>query len=113
MPRPCDHDPIQPNNCLHCGWLVSDNERGREKRAQWGEDESHVIKRATTEVKAPPPRVCKFFGKPTGKTAVCPSCRGKVELKLFECQIHGACTPGKSAPGVACCKGCKQYQGRE
>ena len=117
MSRPCAHEPLIPDECIYCAWMVSDNARGHDKRQQWGEDESHVIKRSTASapvsVARAIPRSCKFLGAPTGETATCPSCRGGVQLKLFSCQIHGSCTPGKAAPEIACCTGCKQYQGRD
>jgi hypothetical protein len=43
---------------------------------------------------------------------LCGSCRGKVELKVFGCAIHGRCTLGKRTPDVpGCCDGgrCKEY----
>lgn len=56
---------------------------------------------------------CRFFGEPTGETRLCPSCTGRVELKLFACGVHGVCTPGKPgkpADGVANCNGCPQRE---
>lgn len=53
---------------------------------------------------------CAFFGKPTGDTVDCPTCAGRVSLKLFACSVFGKCTPAKAAQGVACCVGCKEYE---
>lgn len=54
---------------------------------------------------------CAHLGPATGGTASCPSCDGKrVELKVFGCAVHGECTMGKKADGVAgCCRGCPDY----
>jgi hypothetical protein len=38
---------------------------------------------------APQPAACAHLGAPTGRTAACPSCTGRVELKLFACAVHG------------------------
>ena len=54
---------------------------------------------------------CRHLGVGTGKTVACPSCRGKVELKLFACAIHGQCTQGpKEAAGIASCGRCPDRQ---
>ena len=34
---------------------------------------------------------------------VCPSCRGAVQVKVFECSLHGECTLKKKVPGVHVC----------
>jgi hypothetical protein len=54
---------------------------------------------------APPvPLPCVHLGAATGQTVECPSCpANKVRLKTFSCVIHGTCTQGKRAPGLACC----------
>lgn len=52
------------------------------------------------------PEPCGRLGAPTGRTVECPSCSGRVRLKTFACGLHGECTLGKAAPGVACCQGC-------
>jgi hypothetical protein len=49
---------------------------------------------------------CPLRGEPTGETVTCRTCAGRVELKLFACSVHGTCTVGKKAEGVACCEGC-------
>ena len=52
---------------------------------------------------------CANIGNPTGATVECPTCNGKVRLKLFACAAHGQCTTGKRVAGVACCVGCGEY----
>lgn len=49
---------------------------------------------------------CAHLGAPTGATVPCASCRGRVELKVFACGVHGRCTLAKRVEGVACCTGC-------
>jgi len=51
------------------------------------------------------PGSCVYLGPDTRETVTCPTCRGRVELKLFECAVLGCCTLVKAAPGVACCNG--------
>ena len=52
---------------------------------------------------------CRHLGPATGRTVSCPTCSGRVELKTFACAVHGECTAGKAAPGVACCTGCPDH----
>lgn len=53
---------------------------------------------------------CAQLGKSTGATVECPTCNGKVHLKLFACAVHGQCTTGKRVAGVACCDArCGEY----
>jgi hypothetical protein len=62
---------------------------------------------------APPPaRVgkCVHLGPATGETVACPSCRGRVELKLFACAVHGRATLARRVMGAACCAGCPDYR---
>src|SRR5579872_7199565 len=57
----------------------------------------------------PAPLPCRHLGAPTGESALCPTCSGRVALKVFGCAIHGKCTQGKAVPGVACCTGCPDH----
>lgn len=50
---------------------------------------------------------CPYFGEPTGESIDCPTCSARVSLKVFACEVHGKCTPGRKVNGVACCRGCK------
>lgn len=55
---------------------------------------------------APAPAKCAHLGADLGEVVVCPTCRGKVELKLFGCGRFGKCTTHKDAGGgMACCRG--------
>jgi hypothetical protein len=55
-----------------------------------------------------PVGACPYFGAPTGETAACQTCAGKVELTVFACALpkHGKCTVARKVDGVACCAGC-------
>ncbi len=52
---------------------------------------------------------CVRFGEDTGKTRTCPTCSGKVELKVFGCSLHGECTPALPVDGVKCCARCNDF----
>lgn len=53
------------------------------------------------------PAQCVHLGAALGTTVSCPSCRGRVELKLFGCSRFGKCTLAKAVADkeVACCNG--------
>ena len=40
----------------------------------------------------------------------CPSCYGRVKLKVFGCEKHGQCTIGKKLESMACCAECPDYK---
>lgn len=40
----------------------------------------------------------------------CPTCTGKVRIKVFTCALHTECTLAKPLPGIACCQGCRDYE---
>lgn len=42
----------------------------------------------------------------TIRTELCPSCKGKVQVKIYQCSQLGECTLAKKVEGVACCRGC-------
>jgi hypothetical protein len=52
---------------------------------------------------------CRLLG-PETRRQECPSCSGKVLLKIFACQQHGEATPDTQIAGIACCRGCRDYQ---
>lgn len=54
-----------------------------------------------------PEPTCPHLGEPTGGKILCPSCRGKVELKVFACVVHGQCVQDKHPEGIQSCDGCK------
>lgn len=65
---------------------------------------------ASTPVAPPPRGPCRYLGQDTGESADCPSCIGKVSLKILECQVHGTCTVLKPVPGSACCRTCHDHE---
>lgn len=69
-----------------------------------GERELETIK------KPPSKHKCKYFGEELDEKVLCNTCKGKVELKVFECGIHGKCTLGKDGELHGCLgngSGCK------
>lgn len=52
---------------------------------------------------------CRFLRERVGNVD-CPTCTGRVSLKLFNCDVHGQCTQGKKVPNIASCVGCFEYQ---
>lgn len=94
---PFCHTPPEPLTCPLC------------ERA--GRDSAFAL--ALSRVPAPkarPARVaavaCAHLGGPTGEARQCPTCAGRVEVKLLACAVHGSCTPVKRVGGVACCRDC-------
>src|SRR5262245_1274008 len=53
---------------------------------------------------------CVSRGGPTGEVRDCPSCGGRVRLKLLACDRHGNCTAERRAEGVAWCPTCADYR---
>src|SRR4051794_4345291 len=49
---------------------------------------------------------CMHRGAATGETRVCQSCAGRVEVKLFACALHGACSLIRAVDDAACCVRC-------
>lgn len=57
----------------------------------------------------PPQDDCRFRGSEL-RLQECPTCCGKVRVKVFACESHGECTLAKAIEGVSCCQGCQQYR---
>ncbi len=54
---------------------------------------------------------CAHLGRFTGDWAECPSCNGKVSLKVYGCAVHGRATLWKRvAEADGCCRGCEQRE---
>lgn len=53
---------------------------------------------------------CIHQGEATGELLDCASCTGRVQLKVFSCDVHRRCLPTRHSPGVACCNGCPDLQ---
>ena len=56
-----------------------------------------------------PRGACAHLGQETGETRECPSCRGRVLLKLRACAVHGRCTTHRPVEGAACCLTCLDH----
>jgi hypothetical protein len=55
---------------------------------------------------------CASLGKKEVRRQLCEGCKGKVQIKIMDCKVHGECTPKKKLDGVACCTTCKDYSER-
>jgi hypothetical protein len=53
---------------------------------------------------------CVHLGAATGARRLCPSCRGKVEVKVLACTLYGECTVARPVEGLACCATCPDYR---
>lgn len=105
MPRPCV--------CGKCR-LCELYETRADYRAHWDKVSGVTTapkKRKASWVSAPIERVkrktCSHLGSDLGKLVECNTCKGKVQLKVFFCDVHGECTQGKKAQGLPCCENCK------
>lgn len=68
----------------------------------------------------PPPMArnlpCLHLGGSTGAVAECPTCTGRVQVKLFACTLHGQCTFARISadlPGAQNCNRCNDYLSRD
>lgn len=54
---------------------------------------------------------CVHLRAPTGELRDCGACKGRVQIKVFECGVFGTCTLATALPGMACCSGgdCPKY----
>lgn len=98
----------------NCDWeVLGTDDKGRYllqcKRCRQDEP----IPARTKEVRAhcpklkgkPQPNNCNHRGESKRKVE-CDSCGGKVQIKVFVCEVHGECTLEKKIENLATCKGC-------
>lgn len=113
MPRPCkDRHELSPKWCAMCAWCLSRTAKGAAYRALWQEAEPPgPVDVPTAPIRQAFNRTtpCMHIGGDTGERFKCTTCRGRVELKLLGCGIHGHCTAEKVIPGVQCCRLCPDY----
>jgi hypothetical protein len=64
------------------------------------------------QLAAAPRGPCAHLGTETGERVLCPSCTGKVEVKVLNCAAHGRCTVGRQAGGLSCCATCPNHKER-
>lgn len=50
---------------------------------------------------------CAHLGNETRKVQ-CQSCGGNVQIRVFQCSVHGECSQSKDV-GVKTCQGCQDY----
>ena len=62
----------------------------------------------------PPTHVgpCIHLGTLTGKTVECPTCGGRVRLKVFSCAVHGECVLERGQTALPSCRTCPDRQSR-
>jgi hypothetical protein len=53
-------------------------------------------------------RLCSHLG-PEIRREECPTCSGKVQVKIFACSVFGETSLAKPLPGVQVCQGCPRY----
>jgi hypothetical protein len=53
---------------------------------------------------------CAHLGKETGEVETCVNCRGRWQIKLLACALHGQCTQVTQVGTAACCLTCPDYQ---
>ena len=106
MTRPCGSQPSAPmTDCrASCPGAPDLSESGgpRPIAALWGEPEPG---RPAQNRLA---RACIHRGA-VRREESCPTCRGRVHLKVFDCFVYGECTVGKALAEVACCHVCPTY----
>lgn len=52
---------------------------------------------------------CAKLGEVT-RLIGCMSCKGRVNIKVYQCSEFGECTTGRSMDKLACCNGCESYE---
>lgn len=114
MSRPCDcrnaaPGPFAPGQCWKCWLALNTAEYGPAWGGAMPANPLPIPRFGGGRPKAAPRPACRHLGPPTGGAVECPTCSGKVSLKLFACAVYEVCTPGKAAPGVANCPGCPSY----
>jgi hypothetical protein len=100
MTRPCTcdrcHSPIYTTDQCRLCWLYHHDPA---YRAFWQSAACGL---------APPP-TCKHRGEAIDLVD-CPTCTGRVQLKVFACLVHGQCTTETALAALACCKQCPDYK---
>lgn len=98
MPRPCEADhELSPEKCRLCFLYAHDPQY----RALWdGLPVAEVPRRL---------RSCIHLGAATGAMVECPSCKGRVRLKVHGCALHGEAVLGNAAGGLHGCQDCPDY----
>lgn len=107
---------VTPCECLEPGWCERHQcEKSRHhyemcrrrhdhfQMFEAGESPLQQVKRSFQ-----PRAVCQFRGELVDEIE-CPSCRGTVMLKVFDCAQHERCTVGKPIGEMACCVTCEKY----
>lgn len=54
---------------------------------------------------------CRHLGAQLRLTD-CPTCSGRVQVKVFACEVYGECTLAKKVDDLGCCQTCEYYEPR-
>ena len=52
---------------------------------------------------------CVHRGPPI-RAQECPTCQGRVVLKVFRCEVHQECAVSRRLAEIACCEVCQDYR---
>ena len=75
--------------------------------------QSEAYRRAWDHLPPAPSRLaCRHLGEVV-RQEECPTCTGRVRIKVFTCALHQACTAHKALTNVACCADCPDYRAKE
>lgn len=78
-------------------------------QVEW--DETGRIQSATLKIRDPAERTdCRHRGD-KWRLVECKTCKGRVQLKVFDCDVFGECTVGTKNNQIACCNSCDRYEG--
>lgn len=122
MTPPCNHKEPQITSCSWCYMAIYKDVRYAKL---WFNLEPGEVYSKYREAATPPKPIvqntdvvkeslisslmnCQYLGEDTGERVKCPTCRGGVELKVFDCRIYGKCTIQKQYNYMACCNGFNQ-----
>ena len=95
-------------DCILC-WQYAHNEDFN--RAWGGGGRVHPVNGiVTSTLTGIVPKPCVFLRKQTGETIECPTCAGRVKVKLFGCSLHGKCSVEKPLPNTPCCRVCPDWR---
>jgi hypothetical protein len=52
---------------------------------------------------------CQHLGE-VSRLQECPTCTGKVQVKIFTCAVYDECSLAKPLPGIQTCANCPRYK---
>ncbi len=103
----CDRDGCTPCWLWHHSPLHRKGMGGDPREATKPGHPTRIGVKPEKKLQRKPP--CVHLGPPTGATVECPTCSGSVRLKVFACEVYGACVLAAKPAGVRSCVGCGEY----